>query len=85
MWQSQVENEHYSTLSELIRLVISLEQGRRKMFLVGWAPIFRVFSIIIPLEKLKKKALAAANINFDDAMYTVCRKTNGVLQVQLEF
>ena len=25
MWQSQVENEHYSTLSELIRLVISLE------------------------------------------------------------
>ena len=25
MWQSQVENEHYSTLSGLIRLVISLE------------------------------------------------------------
>ena len=26
-------------------------QGRRKVFLDGWAPIFRVFSIIIPLEK----------------------------------
>ena len=25
MWQSQVENEHYSTLSDLIRLAISLE------------------------------------------------------------
>ena len=25
MWQSQVENEHYSTVSGLIRLVISLE------------------------------------------------------------
>ena len=25
MWQTQVENEHYSTLSGLIRLVISLE------------------------------------------------------------
>ena len=25
MWQSQVENEHYSTVSRLIRLVISLE------------------------------------------------------------
>ena len=25
MWQSQVENEHYSTLSGLIRLVISLD------------------------------------------------------------
>ena len=25
MWQSQVENEHYSTLSGLVRLVISLE------------------------------------------------------------
>ena len=25
MWQAQVENEHYSTLSGIIRLVISLE------------------------------------------------------------
>ena len=25
MWQSQVENEHYSTVSGLIQLVISLE------------------------------------------------------------
>ena len=25
MWQSQVENKHYSTVSGLIRLVISLE------------------------------------------------------------
>ena len=25
MWQSQVENEHYSTVSGLIRFVISLE------------------------------------------------------------
>ena len=25
LWQTQVENEHYSTLSGLIRLVISLE------------------------------------------------------------
>ena len=25
LWQSQVENEHYSTLSGLIRLVISLK------------------------------------------------------------
>ena len=25
MWQTQVENEHYSTLSGLIRLAISLE------------------------------------------------------------
>ena len=25
MWQTQVENEHYSTVSGLIRLVISLE------------------------------------------------------------
>ena len=25
MWQSQVDNEHYSTVSDLIRLVISLE------------------------------------------------------------
>ena len=25
MWQLQVENEHYSTISGLIRLVISLE------------------------------------------------------------
>ena len=25
MWQSQVENEHYYTVSGLIRLVISLE------------------------------------------------------------
>ena len=25
MWQSQVENEHYSTLSGLIQLVLSLE------------------------------------------------------------
>ena len=25
MWQSQVENEHYSTVNGLIRLVISLE------------------------------------------------------------
>ena len=25
MWQSQVENEHYSTVSGLTRLVISLE------------------------------------------------------------
>ena len=26
MWQSQVENEHYSTVSGIIRLVISLER-----------------------------------------------------------
>ena len=25
MWQSQVENEHYSTVSGLIQLVVSLE------------------------------------------------------------
>ena len=58
-------------------------QGRRKMFLDGWAPIFRVFNIIIPLEK--NNTIAATNINFDDAMYTICTKTNGVFQVQLKF
>ena len=26
MWQSQVENEHYSTVSELIRLVIIISR-----------------------------------------------------------
>ena len=43
-------------------------------------------SIIIHWRSIKKTLLNNYyNINFDDAMYTVCRKTNGVLQVQLEF
>ena len=66
----------YTPLSRSIHKSMDIMQGRRKVFLDGWAP---VFSIIIPLEK---KTLAAANINFDDAMYTVCKTTNGVLQVQ---
>ena len=54
----------YTPLSRSIHKSMDIMQGRRKVF---WAPIFRVFSIIIIIP-LKKKTLAA-NINFDDAMY----------------